>query len=92
MAYIVAEYYIGPCNRYDGTGNTDKATLKLFLDKEIAILNILDEIEREEIVDRTYIDKVKLEARLTLSDKYGTMYNFEDTMMYTIEYSDFITQ
>lgn len=47
MIYIVANYYIGPMCRYDGTGNTDLATILLFEKEEKAIQHVIDKIIEE---------------------------------------------
>ena len=87
MAYVVASYYVGPMCRYDGSGNTDEATIDLFSDKERAIQYIIDDIQQQidEDDDRSegnFADEKRIRKDL---EKYNS-YTFEETYMYTLRY------
>ena len=93
MAYIVAQYYIGPMCRYDGSGNTDQASLFLFKDRDKAVEFIINQInesiqqDNEDNPDqprRTFDDLDNLNKRL---EEYGT-YNFDDVDMFTLEFAE----
>lgn len=88
MAYIVANYYIGACMRYDGSGNTDKAEISLFMDKGNGIKYVIDTInnsydeDEEELPTIEEITKIKKKL-----NKWGIC-NFRDTYMFTIEFAE----
>ena len=89
MAYIVANYYIGPFQRYDGTGNTDEAQITLFAEREKAIKYIIDMIielhsdgEDDEMITEEEI--VKFKRKL---DKWKYC-NIRDTYMFTINFAE----
>jgi hypothetical protein len=90
MAYVLATYYIGWSNQYDGSGNTDTAAIHLFHDKENAIQaaiksiqeTIDDQVSANVRTDLTFNDETNLKERL---EKYA-MYNFEDHYMFTLEH------
>jgi len=93
MAYIVAQYYIGPWKRYDGTGNTDEATISLFKEKTTAFEFILKQIHddvneyNEDNPDeppQTFDDLKKLTKRL---EQYG-MYKYNDIYMFTLRHGE----
>lgn len=96
MPYIVAQYYIGPFNRYDGTGNTDKASIFLFNDRDIAVKFILKQIQQ--IIDEIISDNSDKFPQIfddmanftEAIDKYN-MYNYSDTHMFTLEKSKIVT-
>ena len=93
MAYVVAEYYIGPWKRYDGTGNTDEATISLFKEKTTAFEFIVKKIQ-EDIDDnnldnpdepsQTFDDLAELKKRI---EEYG-MYNYNDLYMFTLRHEE----
>jgi len=97
MIYVVSAYYIGWGARYDGTGNTDTATISLFKDKNKAKQFILSEINKiieEDIYNATEDGDTNAEETYKLSDEdfsiintrldeYG-MYNFRDHIMYCL--------
>lgn len=93
MAYVVANYFVGPLCSYDGTGNTDKATITLFKEKETAIQYIISEIQSE-IDDQSDIDddhkdtkpKFDDEENLRKDLKKYNFYTFQETYMFTLEY------
>ena len=93
MAYIVAQYYIGPWNRYDGTGNTDKANMSLFKEKSKAIEFIIKQIQTDitecyaDVDDpttppQTFDDFDNLTSDL---ETYG-YYNYNDSSMFVLEF------
>src|SRR5581483_1641328 len=92
MAYTVAKYYIGPLARYDGTGNTDTASIHLFKEKEMAIQFILKQIQED--IDNMNTNDNKTDEPYIFADmenfmkniKEHGMYNHEDTIMYTVEF------
>ena len=88
MVYVVAIYFIGPLSRYDGTGNTDKVSIRLFYDEAKAIQAILDEIQNiidEDInydqINIQFEDEGKLRKGI---DEYG-FYTFDNRYMFTLE-------
>lgn len=91
MAYVLAIYYIGWGSRYDGTGNSDHAFIRLFREKETAIQAIIAFIQEEieEQIDNgtrndpKFDDKDNMVARL---EKYKS-YKFEE-YMFTLTYSN----
>jgi peptide subunit release factor RF-3 len=90
MAYVLATYYIGLGNSYDGTYDTDTATIRLFISKKTAIeeaLNFIRDIIREQIVGgaRDSTDFTFEEEVMKRTLKNGDAYNFEDTYMVTLE-------
>lgn len=95
MAFVVASYYIGPMNRYDGSGNTDLADIKLFADKGHAINYIINSI-RKNIDDdnngRNVEDQVILSeddvTKVTKKLNKHRFYNEDDMYMYTLEFTE----
>ena len=78
--------------RYDGSGNTDQASIFLFKERDKAVEFIINQInESIKEVDcclgqppRTFDDLDNLNKRLT---DYGT-YNFDDIKMFTLEFAE----
>ena len=93
MAYILATYFIGPLSRYDGSRNSDYASITLFETNEKATQHVIDFIienvkESNADLDQNRVisdsDIIKIRKKL---NKYGR-YTFDDTYMFTIEYAE----
>jgi hypothetical protein len=95
MAFVVAFYYTGFSSRYDGSGNTDTATIRLFSSVDVAIEAahrfILCHIEQQIFdgvrEDPKFDDYENMKRKL---EESGT-YNFEDTYMITMEHRNIET-
>jgi hypothetical protein len=96
MLFVVSEYYIGFSARYDGTGNTDSASISIFRERDRAITHIISQINdiiRNDIDDAE--DKDTAEEYLKMSNDEMTemvvrlneyrCYNFRNHMMYCLE-------
>lgn len=91
MTYVLTIYYIGWGNRYDGSGNTDTVTTRLFRTKESAIvaardhlLGVIEEQVAGGVREDPKFDDREMRATLDTCQGYNT-YNFEDHLMLTLE-------
>lgn len=94
--YVVTKYYIGPMNRYDGTGNTDRAQVWVFSTQKRAIDHIIMCLEQ---YIQEYNDGTELDEQLPALDsqetdrllQHLTTYGycaFRETDMYAIDVCD----
>lgn len=98
VVYVVAKYYIGPMNRYDGSGNTDTASITLYRNRDDALNYIIDDINETIAEDNeNYVDPKDM-IKLTNID-YNNMidelnrhgiYNYEHQYMYTLEQTNIL--
>ncbi len=91
-AYVLATYYIGYSSRYDGSGNTDTASIQLFRTQEEAINTVISVIREEingqiadNIRDDPKFDDVQIISRALING----FYNFEDHYMFTLVFTPF---
>lgn len=87
MTYVLSIYYIAWGARYDGSGNTDTATIRLFLTKELAV-NAAVNFVREQIEEQTLEgvrDSVEFNEGKLREDVREGFHNFEDLYMITLE-------